>query len=507
MYLFYVQIINLLPVYILQRIKIGNMEEDNLRHLKRFEHLAPDPSYIAGFIDGDGCIFIRKIKDGYQTGISVSQSRTNILQVLRYHFGGSIVDSHVKNREDGNRRNEYCLFIRSYEYDDIINYIRNSAVIKVPQMESLFSFSKLANRPGFDAEKQALYEACSAFNQNKNIPVENLRLDRINYAYLAGLFDAEGCICIRKRETKYDWFISITQKSYPAVITHLITSLGFGSLNEGFRFKIYKTSNCLQFLSIVKPFCVVKLKQIELFEEFLTCNNLDRQKEIHEEILREKHDNETFLKTNSSDEGKEMFFYKQQLKQKFKSVLSQLTTAVIEMPARKQRKPREAATEETKKKISTGIRDAKGGVLDETILRVRELFLSGKSIEEVMAELNLQRFTVSRIKNGDIVCRSETKVKKVSTAEERNIQKRKIKLDEIMFVVDKTIDDKSAPSEILEKIKSKRKRYEEENTVTIDIIKNIRRKLGSNELPFYESEVDAPTYNYYFEKLCKYNKI
>jgi hypothetical protein len=483
------------------------MEEDNLRHLERFEHLAPEPSYIAGFIDGDGCIFIRKIKDGYQTGISVSQSRTNILQVLRYHFGGSIVDSHVKNRVDGNRRNEYCLFIRSYEYDEIINYIKDSVVIKVPQMNSLSSFSKLANRPGFETEKQALYETCSTFNQTKNIPSEQLKLDRINYAYVAGLFDAEGCICIRRRETKYDWFISITQKSYPAVITHLISFLGFGSINEGFRFKIYKTSNCLQFLSIVKPFCIVKLKQIELFEEFLTCNNLNLQKEIFEEISREKHDNETFLKTNTSNEGKEMFFYKQQLKQNFNNVLSQLVASVIEKPVLKKRKSREAATEETKKKMSTAIRDAKGGVSDETIFRVRELFASGKSIEEVMDELSLQRFTVSRIKNGDIVCRSETKAKKISTAEERNIQKRKIKLDEIMYVVDKTLDDKSTPSDILEKIVNKRKRYNEENTVTIDIIKNIRRKLTSNELPFYESEVDMSTYNYYFEKLNKFNKI
>ena len=40
--------------------------EDNNKQLNRFKHNKPHPSYIAGFIDGDGCIFIRKIIDGNQ---------------------------------------------------------------------------------------------------------------------------------------------------------------------------------------------------------------------------------------------------------------------------------------------------------------------------------------------------------------------------------------------------------------------------------------------------------
>ena len=47
------------------------MEEDNQRHLNRFKNNPPHPSYIAGFIDGDGCIFIRKIIDGYQSDLQL----------------------------------------------------------------------------------------------------------------------------------------------------------------------------------------------------------------------------------------------------------------------------------------------------------------------------------------------------------------------------------------------------------------------------------------------------
>ena len=62
------------------------ISENNKMHLQRFISNPPHPSYIAGFIDGDGCIFIRKIIDGYQSGFTITQCRTNILQIIRYHF-------------------------------------------------------------------------------------------------------------------------------------------------------------------------------------------------------------------------------------------------------------------------------------------------------------------------------------------------------------------------------------------------------------------------------------
>ena len=75
------------------------ISEDNKFHLERFKNDPPNASYIAGFIDGDGCIFIRKIADGYQSGIQITQCRSNILQVIKYHFGGSITSSENRNNK------------------------------------------------------------------------------------------------------------------------------------------------------------------------------------------------------------------------------------------------------------------------------------------------------------------------------------------------------------------------------------------------------------------------
>ena len=37
-----------------------SIEEDNIKQLQRFQEFPPSASYIAGVIDGDGCVFIRK---------------------------------------------------------------------------------------------------------------------------------------------------------------------------------------------------------------------------------------------------------------------------------------------------------------------------------------------------------------------------------------------------------------------------------------------------------------
>ena len=67
-----------------------NIEIDNQEKLMKFKSKQPHPSYISGFIDGDGCIFIRKIKDGYwvviitfTNNITYTKLETNL---IRYYM-------------------------------------------------------------------------------------------------------------------------------------------------------------------------------------------------------------------------------------------------------------------------------------------------------------------------------------------------------------------------------------------------------------------------------------
>ena len=145
------------------------ISEDNQKHLQRFEFSQPHPSYIAGFIDGDGCIFIRKNSDGFQSGITITQCRTNILQVIRYHFGGSITTTANRNNKKINimdeqnyydkhtQRNQYNLIIRSNEFTLLLDYIKNNIVIKNGQINCLSEFSKLINLQNKTEKKEILY--------------------------------------------------------------------------------------------------------------------------------------------------------------------------------------------------------------------------------------------------------------------------------------------------------------------------------------------------------------
>jgi hypothetical protein len=95
-------------------------------------------------------------------------------------------------------------------------------------------------------------------------------------------------------------------------------------------------------------------------------------------------------------------------------------------------------SEETKKKMSKSIREAKGGVSDEIIIKVRDLISQNYKNIDIQKELDLPRHTVTRIKNGDLVCRNEEKKENTKmTQEEINISKRKITVDEIFIVIEK----------------------------------------------------------------------
>lgn len=62
------------------------------------------------------------------------------------------------------------------------------------------------------------------------------------------------------------------------------------------------------------------------------------------------------------------------------------------------------------------------------------------------------------------------------------------------------------PSIILSLLENQRKQNHIENTLTIDIIKNIKRNIQQNKLPFYPCEMSNEKYNYYKNAIISYNE-
>ena len=502
---------------ILQYTMNDTIELDNQIHLQRFKNIPPHPSYISGFIDGDGCIFIRKIKDGYQSGLSITQCRTNILQVIRYHFGGSITSS--ANRNDKiinlmdeaneyyhkhNIRNQYNLLIRNNEYQVLLDYLQNSFIIKENKYQYLYEFNKLANLPNKCEEKEELYLKCSSLN--KSCEVDEIYLTRLNIEYIAGLFDAEGCIYINiNKFTKF--YISLTQKNHPKILHEIVKFLGFGKV-ETYEFKIYKKHDCLKFIQLVKPYLIVKYNQANAFQTFLNTHNISIKEIMYQICNREKHEIEIFYDLNQNEIGKEGYLETLRLKGLKKQICKEIHNKQVyknkseKMTGEGNHNYGKTFSEETKKKMSVSIRDAKGGVSDEVIIKVRYLLKEGHKNIDIQKSLNLPRHTITRIKNGEIICRNEEKKEKKSlTQEEVNLSKRKINAYDIIFVIEKFIE-KWKPMQILDYLIEQKK-----NNITIDMIKNIKRNLQNGKSVIYESELSKDKYDFYLNLLKKFTEI
>lgn len=491
---------------------IEDIKSDNEKQLQRFKTNPPHTSYIAGFIDGDGCIFIRKIKDGFQSGISITQSRTNILQIIRYHFGGSITSSTNRNDkvenvmnehnyyDKHNQRNQYNLLIRSNEYYILLNYIKNSIVIKNTQINCLNDIIKVANLQNKNEEKEELYKKCSDYNSRRL--TNNLIFQNITIEYIAGLFDAEGCFYINKNKfTKF--YISITQKTHPDVLVYISKLLGVGNIDGEQKFKIYKQSDCLKFIHLVKEHLIVKYNQAEAFETFLSTQDASIKEQMYTICNKEKHEIEVFTNLNQNETGKEGYAETLRLKCSKEQICKEIHVTQIYKEKSEKMKGEgnhnfgKTFSEETKKKMSVSIRQAKGGVSDEIIIQVRKLVEEGYKNTEIQEMLSLQRHTITRIKNGEIVCRNEEKKEKQPlTQVEINLAKRKILTDEIIIVIER-LNENWTPMRILDYLIERRNSNKITNNLTIDIIKNIKRNVINGKSVIYESELPKERYEYY----------
>lgn len=392
--------------------------EDNIKHLNRFKYAPPSPSYIAGFIDGDGCLYIRKIKSGYQTGISIAQCRTNILQILKYHFGGSITATKSRNNKsidtiDDDRnydkyniRNQYNLMIRSNEYEILLNYLNGSFITKDHKHQCLCKFSKYVNIPNHNEEKEIIF---NEYLNKETVIADDLYLNRLNLEYIAGLFDAEGCIFINKNNYN-KFYISIVQKNNTLLLHKIIQYLGFGNINEEYRFKIYNKKDCLVFLSLIKDLLIVKYNQSVAFIEFLTTDNANIKENMYKICNEEKHQIEAFEDLNQTNTGKDMYLKTLELKQMKRQLCKEIINKQIykekafKMKGIGNHNFGKKLSEETKAKMSNSIKLSKRTITDETIIKVQSLIKDGHKNIDIQNMLDLPRHTITRIKNGKIKC-------------------------------------------------------------------------------------------------------
>ncbi len=228
-----------------------------------------DRSYLAGFCDGDGTICIGKCRGGFQCKLEFTQCHKAFIDKLETYYGGRV---YVDTRHD-KYSNENALQLRfcGNSAVPILNIMKEHAVIKKKQAEMALEYlSMYRQRDKFDMREQIFHEM-KALNANKQSYTKNYSV--INYAYIAGLFDAEGNVYNSVVKNKQRYYVKITQKADPLLLKHIQTFLNFGKIppSEPHRLVFHSKKDIVLLWTHIGSYLVVKRERYkQLIDQFET---------------------------------------------------------------------------------------------------------------------------------------------------------------------------------------------------------------------------------------------
>lgn len=206
--------------------------------------------YVGGFMDGDGCIHAtadRKIV------VSISQAQQSsipvILTFLQNHYGEGVL-LHVPAKLK-NHRDMHVLRFYGQNALGILQDIADYGIVKRDQAASAIKFLRK------DIKFEEVHSLLSSAKNLADYQSVSILTERLTPAYIAGLFDAEGCVGVKGQTSIV---VQLSQKQSPVLLEE-ITKLHGGSVIADERM-LSGGENAIRFLELIKPFCVHKLPQI-----------------------------------------------------------------------------------------------------------------------------------------------------------------------------------------------------------------------------------------------------
>lgn len=228
------------------------------------------PEYIAGFIDGDGTIAMGKTRYSVELYVSIGQCDPRPLLLIQKMFGGYL---RVDLNEENNKRPLFRIKLKDTECQQILTYVRNTLILKEKRcnlaLEYIDFMSKdQTNNSSFEKSRLEYYDKMVSL-QSDFIPVNDFHYrEKMNLTYIAGFFDAEGCLMAKVKSEKYmDVSMTITQTSNIEILHTIRTFLGFGTVNESGRWVVYSKKDIGKFLEPIMDYIIVKRDQCQMFFE------------------------------------------------------------------------------------------------------------------------------------------------------------------------------------------------------------------------------------------------
>jgi hypothetical protein len=240
--------------------------------------------YLCGFFDGDGCIAVEKIKDGYTLRIKFSQSNENWIDTIKNYYP-FLKKSGYKRRY--NSRKEYELRASGIQIKPLIQDLLIYSILKYEQLVEANKFFELINVRNKNEEKEQIYLNLKKLKINST----NKPYKRLSIPYIAGLFDAEGSIGIYDKTLR----VKITQKSDIVILQEISKLYNNKNIIDNYAISFYG-KNSLIFLENIKYYCIYKYPQILIALKYIDTINVklnDEMIKLREEYVKilknEKH--------------------------------------------------------------------------------------------------------------------------------------------------------------------------------------------------------------------------
>jgi hypothetical protein len=255
-------------------------EEYNLEYRNRI-----NPSYIAGFLDGDGSVWINKVNGGYVLGISFSQTIPFLLDCIQKTYGGNIYVA-KKRTNKNHHKYQYTLRITGHECLPLLIDISPCIISKFKQINLALEFLKFNNKVNYNTQKEELYKQMIFLNKdyktNREKPYE-----RINWNYIAGIYDAEGC----NQTYGYTQIQqSIAQQNDEKLLENILKFMNIkGCVSLNGILSIGKASTKI-FIEKVLDKLIVKHYQLECTKKLLQLNPKKHKEEIENLVKTIKED-------------------------------------------------------------------------------------------------------------------------------------------------------------------------------------------------------------------------
>lgn len=201
----------------IQRPRLESFEVDGKRyHLPllakdaEIEHCSEDKlAYLAGFFDGDGCVSLSKTTGSFSLTVGQSVNGAGTLMRFRQHFGGSIT-----RQRDGNG------FIRpKLQWQLFGEAMKRASTLLTKHSRTKRSQLQISAYGHVEkAVRLQVADELKLLKKGDYVP-DNRQL---SWQYLAGFFDAEGCIKVSPQRASI--VLELSQVK-PAILMQILSFL------------------------------------------------------------------------------------------------------------------------------------------------------------------------------------------------------------------------------------------------------------------------------------------